>query len=430
MHKVILPISLIYLILYKLLIQYGIFPDFTNWMIDIFAMIIFLQALLIFAINKKFYGDIKYIILFIFILIVIIAGSISSHLSASSIIFGLRQYLKFFPFFLLPLVYDFQVSEINMLLLLLLGLLLLQLPITFFQRFIYSWGVGTGDLVGGSVRHSGALSILLLCSISILYSYYLKKHISSKLFYFLALVLFIPTTINETKATFILFPFVFLLPIIILNDKNFLKKLQKILGYSFIVLIFLSGFVLTYNWLYGKSHASFFDMLSREKQGTGYLYHGRTNIDEVNEDTSVGRFDAIVYAYEFLSRDITKLFFGTGIGTANPKKIKFLISDDLGIQKYHPDISTASLLFWESGLLGILSSILLLFFLFKDSYFVINKSKLESALGLGMASVCLIMIPVSFYINTFYLDPVNIPFFLLSGIVVSIKNKNQKIRAC
>jgi hypothetical protein len=278
--------------------------------------------------------------------------------------------------------------------------------------------------VGGTIRHTGALSVMLIFGLVVVFSFYLKNQLSYKKFLIIAFLLFIPTTINETKVTFFLLPVGIILPIFLLNNKNLLLRIKKIFSYSIFTFILLTIFVSAYDMLYGQFHGrTFIGYLIKEKEGRGYVLPSEMGTKKITEDTEIGRIDAIILAYKYLSENQIKIFFGTGIGTVKPKKLKFLETDNLNLTKYNPEASTASILIWEMGILGLFSFYLLIFFVFKDACSITNQNNFDGALALGWASVCLITIPVTLYINSFYIDVFNILFWFLSGIVVSAKFK-------
>jgi hypothetical protein len=215
-----------------------------------------------------------------------------------------------------------------------------------------------------------------------------------------------------------------MLPNLILNDKNFLKKFRRLFVVSGFILIFLTSFIYVYDVLYGKHfQKSFIDYLILETEGRGYLYRPNKDIQDIENDSPVGRIDSIKFAYKFLLKDTVQIFFGTGLGTAIPKKIKFLISDDKDLEKFNPGTSTVSVLFWEFGIFGIVLFFLIIFFVFKDSYQLSKKEGIEGAVGLSLACISIIMLPVSFYINIFYIDVINMPYWFLSGLVISWKSR-------
>src|SRR5262249_42551438 len=84
-----------------------------------------------------------------------------------------------------------------------LVLAFLQIPTSFRQRFFEYAHLETGDIVTGTFAEggSGTLSIFLVSMITVVIALYLGKKISPVPTLTLSVLLLLPTTINETKAT-------------------------------------------------------------------------------------------------------------------------------------------------------------------------------------------------------------------------------------
>ena len=148
----------------------------------------------------------RYVLLFSAFCYVVISGALVNHLSPEVLFAGLRTYFKYVPLFLLPFAYDYSDRDIKYQFVALLCLGLLQIPVSFYQRFIqyrdsHRVDVITGTLAGGG---SGTLSIVLVSMVTAIIALYLGKRISVRWAFGLGLLLLLPTTINETKVTPIL----------------------------------------------------------------------------------------------------------------------------------------------------------------------------------------------------------------------------------
>jgi uncharacterized membrane protein (Fun14 family) len=170
---------------------------------------------------------------------------------------GMRVYLRYIPFFLLPAVWNISDVQLCRLLKFVLLLAFTQLPVVIYQRFVkYSTSI-SGDPMGGTLgaSTSGVLSVFLLLCIACYISFYLKNEIKFKTFIVGFFILFLPTTMNETKITFILLPLCFILPLIFgsANKKN-LKKVIVLFGImviSTIVLKSIYDYFIVKRWGYG-----------------------------------------------------------------------------------------------------------------------------------------------------------------------------------
>ena len=105
----------------------------------------------------------------------------------------------------------------------------MQLPVVVWQRFIKYAAIQGGDPMGGTLGHgtSGVLSLFLLIVLSFLVAFYLKKRIPFWFFIISLFIVFLPTTMNETKITFILLPLSLLIPAIFLKSQR--RKISKII---------------------------------------------------------------------------------------------------------------------------------------------------------------------------------------------------------
>jgi hypothetical protein len=193
--------------------------------------------------------------------------------------------------------------------------------------------------------------------------------------------------------------------------------MRKVFSYSIFAIVLLAVFVFVYDKIYAeKDDIALIEYLQRESSGRGYLFHrDEKSVDE----EKVGRIDAVLHAYRYLSKEQGKLIFGIGLGNVEHKKIKFLENEDIGIEKYVPYATSLSNIFWEFGITGLILLFTFNLFLFFDTMKLKREDGLAGALGLGWACVCFLMIPTYAYMNTFILDVVNIIFWLFSGLIIS-----------
>jgi hypothetical protein len=120
---------------------------------------------------------------------------------------GVRSYIKFLPFFLLPIVHRFTARQLQTQLVFLLMLALLQTPLAFYQRFVeFADSMHTGDPVRGTLTTSSGMSMFLVCAIAGVVVAYLHGRLRLRTMLLIAAWLFAATTINETKATLLLLP--------------------------------------------------------------------------------------------------------------------------------------------------------------------------------------------------------------------------------
>src|SRR6185503_11702193 len=232
------------------------------------------------------------------LLFTVTVGFLVQDVPDGAMLAGARSYIKFLPFFLLPAVHRFTPKQLHAQLVLLLVLAMLQTPLAVYQRFVeFASSMHSGDPVKGTLTTSSAMSLFMLAAIAGAVSFYLRGHLRLRALLVLCAWLFLPTTINETKATLLLLPFALLVPAMLMPGKGrHLRQLAPIVAVGFVAV---TAFVLVYNYLIQfREHAG---PISEYFTGGAlhYLYTGAANTDEIN----IGRFDSIEFALDYTSRD-------------------------------------------------------------------------------------------------------------------------------
>lgn len=388
-----------------------------------FSAIAMLLVILLGISNKRINMAPKYALFVLWFLLTIVAGLIINHVDPLVSISGFRIYLKSLPFFLLPMVYNFSEKQIKWQLLLLAGLCVTQVPITIYQRFIQYAGVQTGDVVGGSlgVNTSGVLSFLLILAISIVVAMLVKKRIPAWVAIPLCLVLFIPTTLNETKVVLLLFPFVIISPIFFAPGiKN---RAGKLVLMTVTGTIFMVGFVIMYDVLQGDREGT---LLERFESGNMFAYMYKQDKVGKFSDQEVGRFDAIAYAMKKTS-DTGNSIFGVGIGNASPSN-----NDKLEGEYYKkwywmdPSKVMLSRTLWEMGYLGLILYGVFFVFIFLDAIKLAQGKNMLSAFALGWIPITFILLASFVYFSTFVFTILSHLFFFYSGYIASEHYKIRK----
>lgn len=170
-----------------------------------------------------------------------------------------------------------------------------SIPVSILQRILYK---DNGDLITGLYGHgaSGTLTLIILIVFFTELGIRLQNNKRVIGAYFLYLI---PTAINETKITYILFP-VMLFVILFITKK--LKSRQTI-------IILLISVVMFFIWaaIYEKTYSwSIADIFSSENIDL-YLY-------ATHWEGDAGRFAKVAYAYDIIKN--TNLFFGYGLGAS------------------------------------------------------------------------------------------------------------------
>ncbi len=125
---------------------------------------------------------------------------------------SLRRYFRFLPFAVLPWLWGLMHVSWQRQTGLLLVLLLLQLPLALLQRLSVELTVAPGDHVVGTLGSPAFLTIVMLCAVSLLTALWLHGRVRPLLALLLMTLLFLPCTLNESKAVLVLLPMAVLLP--------------------------------------------------------------------------------------------------------------------------------------------------------------------------------------------------------------------------
>ena len=412
-----------------------ILPGPTALVFELVSGLIFLVALLYGSYHKVFSVSPKYLILFLAVCLHFLAGVVLNSVDPTVILSGIRNYLKYTPLFLLPLVYAYSDKQMTGQLKFLFALGLLQFPLATTQFFILDW---SPDSIAGTFVIGSIMSIFMVSTLAILTAFYFRERISVKAFLVLGLILFIPTTLNESKGTIILMLFGLL--VIMLGTT--IKK-SHIVVFAGTVTIMLSSFVIIYNMSFSDSYAgnqggliSFFST-DPNKGILRYLYSG--DAIEIEPETAleapssiigalpsidpeadrIRRIDAIVLPVRVLSEDIPKLLFGLGIGNASLSSIRSFQGQYSFLAKLNISMPALPILLWEIGIFGVFLYLLFFYFIFRDARYLARDDSFSGVLALGWTGVVVILVLSLPYKNFMVFEAPSALFWYISGYIVA-----------
>lgn len=389
-----------------------------TWVPEVFSILITIIVIIRAAFYKTVALNKKYVLFFSAFVLHVIIGIIVNQVPAGAIIAGLRMYFRFVPLFLLPAVYDFSDQQIKKQLKFLLLLAVLQCPLAIFQRLVQFRYLGTGDVIAGTFAAAPILSIYMISVIAVLLSFFLNEEIKPKFFLMILLVLFIPTAINETKATMILLPIALIIPV--LFAPRYKSKLKLMVTVWILIAMLLVGFNFIYSQFYAK-RSDVFEFYTSDQVKT-YLYSG-VEADKVRDvdDANVNRIDAIIYAITENSDNFFSLVWGVGIGNASVSFSKFLSGDDYS-EKYARlggRENALSHMLWEIGTLGVILVFLLFYLIFFDAKVIRNTAGTSGALALGWIGVLVVLAMSIPYQNIITKNVISYLFCYISGYVAA-----------
>jgi hypothetical protein len=394
--------------------------------------------------NQSIALSFKYVVIIAVAAVHLVNGIVINAVPSGALVAGIKLYCKYLPFFLLPLVYPFSERQISGQLRFLLFLCILQLPVAVFQRFFMYSDLGTGDVVMGTLAASSFLSIVLICAIAVLTSFYIKRLITLPVFLMLLFLLFIPTTINETKGTLVLLPIALFVPLLLSNRSGPERRKQT---FAFLMVggLLFGGFVTAYNAFYGHRYAaeegeegSIITFLTDPKMIVRYLAPRTSGIitKEKGEEGPVGRVDQMVVAFDYLSYDPIQLFVGLGMGRITRSPVEDLsgdldalaadigarTGDTLGWQTAATEVESRVAvvhLLWETGIVGVLLLYLFLYMLFRDARALSTRDDLDGALGLAWCAIVPIVAIAYVYKDVLPVNGIMYPFWYFSGYVIA-----------
>ena len=366
-----------------------------------------------------------YWVLFGGVMLVMVAGAVASGTSAGETFTGMRLYFRAMPFFLLPLVFRFSEGQIRVQLAALLVIALAQVPIAIEQRLTTtaaSRGFNiSGDYTYGTFMVSSILSIFLICAICVVTAYFIKGRLKRWPFVVLALLLFLPATINETKGTLFLLPIGLSVVFLIGMQRGFRLKA---IGWLVLVTVMTgASFWMMYDYL-GTSSATgrertLAEWWSDEERREALL----TKETELGTEDKAGRLDAITVPAQYLSRDVVHLMLGLGVGSVADSALgpRF-------VGRYHdlfePFMRTAfPRLFLELGILGLLLIAMIYAKIFDDSRRVarVEEDGIVPAFALGWTGVVVVMAVAIFYKDIVPVTSLSYLFWYGSGLAVSAR---------
>jgi hypothetical protein len=348
----------------------------------------------------------------------LLCGLIVNTVDAGPTFAAVRTYLRAIPCFFLPAVIQFSEQQVRRQLLLILGFALAQLPIALHQRFTtFANGYFSGDRTFGTLMDSGHLSIFLIGVASVIFAFYVRERLRFMPMLLLLAVVVAPTMLNETKATIFLLPLALFVVGVVGASENRLRKAVLALATS---AVFLAAFVPVYDYFvkprWGYGIVEFFMMEDRVEN---YLESGA----EVGSHRGVGRFDAVTIAFEVLSRDPSLVAFGLGAGNVSLSALGDQFTGE-HFQRYGYFVeSHASMLLWETGVLGLLLVLILFGIIWADASKLSRGSGFYPTLALGMMGVIAVFVASFPYTTITESGALSFLFWYLAGLIAAERTR-------
>jgi len=388
-----------------------------GWLPELLSIIAVVIVIGRISLKKPIYIHPKYILLSVFASLLVIISIINSGVEFGAIFAGIRNYFKYVPFLLLPAVYTFSSKDILNFFKLILILALIQVPLALYQRFIEFGGLSTGDVVSGTLDISSILSLFLVSTVSILLAFYQKKYISLKTVLILAPLLLLPTTVNETKGTFVLL-FIMLASLIWFSftSKGTSRNTTFI---TFAGVALIAGFVVIYNMGLGMTQSRGINEFDYKE----YLYKNAEGSKSLEDIEKIGKFDSVMFAYRELSKTPVKLVMGLGIGNVSESYSEKLQGEYENYSHLKPQMTSLSHLLWEVGFLGVMLLLVGCTFIYVDTRALIKQDGDLGAIALGWSIIVLLFVFSLAYKDIISHNTIAYLFAFFSGYIVTERSK-------
>lgn len=403
--------------------ELGALGRLLNWSLEGVSISLLVLFFIKIARESEFAFPVKYIALLSIYILFLLCGAFANDVQAGAVFAGIRNNLKFIPFFLVAFIFFPTKAEIYVAFKFILAIALIQVPLALYQWYFGPKGK-TMDHVMGTLEISSYLSIFMIGCVVVLWANYLCGNVKPKVFFICTLVLLLPTTVNETKGTFFLLPLGFLVPALLFSflKGNLKLALVALLGGAAFTAFFgvattvLLGDSLKYNLFDFVFKGDFIDYLYLNADENSYMSWGLFN--------SVGRIDSIMFAIKYISKDAVTLMFGYGIGNVANSFSEITIGRYEEFWHLGPQITTVSIILWETGVIGLAIVIAGLVFIFRDAV-RLARSDDYRALGLGMVGLVAVYTLVLPYKNIFISDANCVLFWAFSGLVAFLLNRRS-----
>ncbi len=350
---------------------------------------------------------------------VILAGVLTNAVSPGTFIGGLRYYVRAVPMFFLPAVWEFREDQIRTQLRLLLGIALLQVPVSVYQRhMVTEMGHWSGDPVYGTLMISSVMSIFLIAVICVAAGFTLRQRLGKVAFLILFALLIIPTTINETKSTVLLLP-VGLLTTLLLGAPAG-KRLR------------VGGLAITLFALFGALYVPVYDYYASLNNPYPYtvedFFSDRNTVQQyVDQETDLGsrreagRWDALVVPLQAFASDPVRLMFGVGLGNGSPSSLgpSFTGQYYSLFGRYTIETSAAAFIV-ETGVLGLSLALTLFLLIMRDAFVLAGRDQtLIGAVAVGWVGVTLVMMLATFYKSVHLIESLTYLYAYISGLIAA-----------
>lgn len=330
------------------------------WAISLLSMMLMLLAIIRLIVGVKNIPTFFWLALAF--MLFTISASVVQGVSLNELASGFKRYFQMFGLMFALILLDFKAEDRQRWLTLMLVMALLQLPFCLYQYFILvpiyrgvylssgSYDVVAGTMGGSleSISNNGAdMAAFLIMTLAFLLARYRAKLVSFRMTIVLSVILLAPLALSENKIV------VFLLPLtwFVIMRKEFAKKPVWFFLQFFGVLLI----VFTLGAVYIGMNVGHGGINTPEKvlddvisYNVGSKGHG--------ESTRLNRTTVFSFWWENQGwQDPISALIGNGLGSSM-SNLQSPVQGRLGIKYFGwgIDLTSASVLLWETGFLGLL----------------------------------------------------------------------------
>lgn len=399
--------------------RWAILPGGSQYLPELSALVAVVIVMVAGTRNRFRYVRAQYWLLFAALAVTIACGVLANEVGSGPIFAGLRNTLRAIPWFFIPAVIAFTDVQIKTQLKVVLAIALLQLPLAIQQRLATSaQGRYTGDMTSGSLLISSIMSIFLIGAMCVVAAMYARGRINRWQFALLFVLLLVPTTINETKATLFLLPVSLLVAFLVAARPG--RRLRVVLLAASMVAAFGAVFFPVYEYFNAerKYGTPLSELLTDPEKLESYV----SKTEDIGSDRPAGRVDSVVVPLKRLSTDPTRLAFGFGVGNVSNSALGRSFTGKY-FGTYGPYLVTgAGWILLELGVFGAVLVMAVMWSVFQDCVVVARRpGEVVPPLAAGWAGVTVLIALGMLYKDLQVHSSLSFLYWYFSGVIAAAR---------
>jgi len=253
--------------------------------------------------------------------------------------------------------------------------------------------------------------------------FYLKKRLRLTTYLLLMLVIMVPTLINETKGTLVLFPVALIVTFLVSARRG--ARLKSLVGATVVSALLVGIFVPIYDYTQRDREDRYLQETPtvsnwlRSGRIHEYLYKGSRGVGAA-EQQDVGRLDALVVPLQYLAKDPVRLAFGVGLGNASQSSLGRSFTGEYFRALEFYLLHTIARVMAETGLIGLALLLVLISQIFMDSRRLAGGDQgVRGASAAGWAGITVMVMIGMSYKDLVFSPALTYLFWYISGLVAA-----------